>query len=133
MKHYLINAGVDWADEFDVPIYEILNEEEYRIYMYAKNKLGSLYIDKYFGSNEGWDYYKDIDGTEYGFDVLQFIPQEISDIEYSIIQKYFPQGTIDIIDDLIYRFLDYNNIKDSDIDITLENLKPIIDEYPNRI
>lgn len=133
MKHYLINAGVDWADEFDVPIYEILNEEEYRIYMYAKNKLGSLYIDKYFGSNEGWDYYKDIDGIEYGFDVLQFIPQEISDIEYSIIQKYFPQGTIDIIDDLIYRFLDYNNIKDSDIDITLENLKPIIDEYPNRI
>lgn len=133
MKHYLINAGVDWADEFDVPIYEILNEEEYRIYMYAKNKLGFLYIDKYFGSNEGWDYYKDIDGTEYGFDVLQFIPQEISDIEYSIIQKYFPQGTIDIIDDLIYRFLDYNNIKDSDIDITLENLKPIIDEYPNRI
>lgn len=133
MKHYLINAGVDWADEFDVPIYEILNEEEYRIYMYAKNKLGSLYIDKYFGSNEGWDYYKDIDGTEYGFDILQFIPQEISDIEYSIIQKCFPQGTIDIIDDLIYRFLDYNNIKDSDIDITLENLKPIIDEYPNRI
>lgn len=133
MKHYLINAGVDWIDEFDVPIYEILNEEEYRIYMYAKNKLGSLYINKYFGSNEGWDYYKDIDGTEYGFDLLQFIPQEISDIEYSIIQKYFPQGTIDIIDDLIYRFLDYNNIKDSDIDITLENLKPIIDEYPNRI
>ena len=28
MKHYLINAIADWADEFDVPIYEILNEEE---------------------------------------------------------------------------------------------------------
>ena len=128
MKHYLINASADWADEFDVPIYEILNEEEYRIYMYAKNKLDSLYIDKYFGTNEGWDYYKDIDGTEYGFDVLQFIPQEISDIEYAIIQKHLPHGVISIMEDLLDVF-----IKDNDIDITLENLKPIIDEYSNRI
>lgn len=125
MKHYLIN---DCADEFDVPIYEILNEEEYRIYMYAKNKLGSLYIDKYFGTNEGWDYYKDIDGTECGFDVLQFIPQEISDIEYAIIQKHLPHGVISIMEDLLNVF-----IKDNDSDITLEHLKPIIDEYPNRI
>ena len=128
MKHYLINAIADWADEFDVPIYEILNEEEYRIYMYAKNKLGSLYIAKYFGTNEGWDYYKDIDGTEYGFDVLQFIPQEISDIEYAIIQKHLPHGVISIMEDLLDVF-----IEDNDLDITLENLKPIIDEYPNRI
>ena len=128
MKHYLINTVAYWADEFDVPIYEILNEEEYRIYMYAKNKLGSLYIDKYLGTNEGWDYYKDIDGTEYGFDVLQFIPQEISDIEYAIIQKHLPHGVISIMEDLLDVF-----IKDNDIDITLENLKPIIDEYSNRI
>ena len=128
MKHYLINASADWADEFDVPIYEILNEEEYRIYMYAKNKLDSLYIDKYFGTNEGWDYYKDIDGTEYGFDVLQFIPQEISDIEYAIIQKHLPHGVISIMEDLLDVFIEDNNS-----DITLENLKPIIDEYTNRI
>ena len=128
MKHYLINDSVNWADEFDVPIYEILNEEEYRIYMYAKNKLGSLYIDMYFGTNEGWDYNEDIDGTEDGFDILQFIPQEISDIEYSIIEKHFPHGVIDIMEDLLNVFLEYD-----DLDITLENLKPIIDAYPNRI
>ena len=128
MKHYLNNASAYSTDEFYVPIYEILNEEEYRIYMYAKNKLGSLYINKYFGTNEGWDYYKDIDGTEYGFDVLQFIPQEISDIEYAIIQKHLPHGVINIMEDLLDVF-----IKDNDIDITLENLKPIIDEYSNRI
>ena len=96
--------------------------------MYAKNKLGSLYIDKYFGTNEGWDYYKDIDGTEYGFDILQFIPQEISDIEYAIIQKHLPHGVISIMEDLLDVF-----IEDNDSDITLEHLKPIIDEYSNRI
>ena len=74
------------------------------------------------------DYYKDIDGTEYGFDVLQFIPQEISDIEYAIIQKHLPHGVISIMEDLLDVF-----IKDNDSDITLENLKPIIDEYSNRI
>lgn len=131
MKHYLINASENWADEFDVPIYEILNEEEYRIYMYAQNKLGHLYITKFFGTNEGWEYCIDEYGTEDGFDVLQFTPQEISDIEYSIIQKYFPRDVVGIMDDLIYVLLE--DIEDNDLDITLENLKPIIDEYPNRI
>ena len=46
MKHYLINTSVDWADEFDMPFYELLDEDMYRIYMYAKLKLGSAVTDK---------------------------------------------------------------------------------------
>ena len=38
MKHYLINYSVDWGDEFDMPFYELLDENMYRIYMYAKLK-----------------------------------------------------------------------------------------------
>lgn len=33
MKYYLINDSVNWADEFDVPFYELLDESTYRIYI----------------------------------------------------------------------------------------------------
>lgn len=100
MKHYLINTSVDWCDEFDMPFYELLDENMYRIYMYAKLKLGSAFTTKGFGTNEAWEYEVHQD-REYGLDLLQFEPVELSDIEYSVIKSHMPVGTLDIYDDLL--------------------------------
>ena len=87
MKHYLINYSVDWCDEFDMPFYELLDENMYRIYMYAKLKLVSSFTTKVFGSNEDWQY-EVYQGREYGLDLLQFEPEEITDIESSVIKNH---------------------------------------------
>ena len=100
MKHYLINTSVDWCDEFDMPFYELLDENMYRIYMYAKLKLGDAFTTKGFGTNEAQEY-EVYQGREYGLDLLQFEPVELSDIEYSIIKDHMPVGTLDIYDDLL--------------------------------
>ena len=100
MKHYLINDSVDWCDEFDMPFYELLDEDMYRIYIYAKIKLGSAFTTKGFGSNEAWEY-EVYEGEEYGLDLLQFEPEELSDIEYSIIKDHMPISTLGIYDDLL--------------------------------
>ena len=122
MKHYLINTSVDWADEFDVPFYELLDEDMYRIYMYAKLKLGSAVTDKFFGTNEGWEY-------DCGLDLLQFEPVEITDIEYSVIKNHLPVGTLDVMDDLLNYLENRANLKDSkDIyKMTPEQVMKIID------
>lgn len=120
MKHYLINTSVDWADEFDAPFYELLDEDMYRIYMYAKLKLGSAVTDKFFGTNEG---------REYGLDLLQFEPIEITDIEYSVIKNHLPVGTLDIKDDLLNYLENRVNLEDSEdiYKMTPEQIMKIID------
>lgn len=122
MKHYLINTSVNWADEFDVPFYELLDEDMYRIYMYAKLKLGSAVTDKFFGTNEGWEY-------DCGLDLLQFEPVEITDIEYSVIKNHLPIGTLDVMDDLLNYLEDRANLKDSEdiYKMTPEQVMKIID------
>lgn len=122
MKHYLINDSVNWADEFDVPFYELLDEDMYRIYMYAKLKLGSAITDKFFGTNEGWEY-------DEGLDLLQFEPIEITDIEYSVIKNHLPMETLDVMDDLLNYLENRVNLKDSeDIhEMTPEQVMKIID------
>ena len=122
MKHYLINTSVDWADEFDVPFYELLDENMYRIYMYAKLKLGSAVTDKFFGTNEGWEY-------DCGLDLLQFEPVEITDIEYSVIKNHLPIGTLDIMDDLLNYLENRVNLEDSEdiYKMTPEQVMKIID------
>ena len=122
MKHYLINTSVDWADEFDMPFYELLDEDMYRIYMYAKLKLGSAVTDKFFGTNEGWEY-------DCGLDLLQFEPVEITDIEYSVIKNHLPVGTLDVMDDLLNYLGDRANLKDSEdiYKMTPEQVMKIID------
>ena len=120
MKHYLINTSVDWADEFDAPFYELLDEDMYRIYMYAKLKLGSAVTDKFFGTNEG---------REYDLDLLQFEPIEITDIEYSVIKNHLPVGTLDIKDDLLNYLENRVNLEDSEdiYKMTPEQIMKIID------
>ena len=128
MKHYLINSSVDWCDEFDMPFYELLDENMYRIYMYAKLKLGSAFTTKGFGSNEAWEY-EICQGREYGLDLLQFEPVELSDIEYSIITNHMPIGTLDIYDDLLEYLEDKALLEDSEdiYEMTPEQVMKIID------
>ena len=122
MKHYLINTSVDWCDEFDMPFYELLDEDMYRIYMYAKLKLGSAITYKFFGTNEGWEY-------EYGLDLLQFEPEEITDIEYSVIKNHLPIGTLDVMDDLLNYLEDRADLEDSEdiYKMTPEQVMKVID------
>ena len=112
MKHYLINTSVDWCDEFDMPFYELLDENMYRIYMYAKLKLGSAVTTKGFGTNEAWEY-EVYQGQEYGLDVLQFEPEELSDIEYSIIKNHMPVGALSIYDDLLEYIEESTSLEDN--------------------
>lgn len=128
MKHYLINTSVDWCDEFDMPFYELLDEDMYRIYMYAKLKLGSAFTTKGFGSNEAWEY-EVYQGREYGLDLLQFEPAELSDIEYSIIKSHMPIGTLDIYDDLLEYLEGKALLEDSEniYEMTSEQVMKVID------
>lgn len=128
MKHYLINTSVDWCDEFEMPFYELLDEDMYRIYIYAKLKLGSAFTTKGFGSNEAW-VYEVYQGQEYGLDLLQFEPEEITDIEYFVIKDHLPVGTLNIMDDLLDYLENKANLKDSEdiYEMTPEQVMKIID------
>ena len=113
MKHYLINYSVDRGDGRVIHFYELLDENMYRIYMYAKLKLGSAFTTKGFGSNEAWEY-EIYQGREYGLDLLQFEPVELSDIEYSVIKNHLPIGTLDVMDDLLNYLENRANLEDSE-------------------
>lgn len=128
MKHYLINTSIDWCDEFDMPFYELLDENMYRIYMYAKLKLGSAFTTKGFGTNEAWEY-EVCQGREYGLDLLQFEPKELSDIEYSVIKNHMPVGALNIYDDLL-EYIEVNtSLEDNKnvYEMTSEQVMKIID------
>lgn len=116
-----------WADEFDVPFWSLLDENNYEVYMYAKKKLGYLRTDLYFGTNEGW-------GEEYGdsIDYLNFQPQEITEEEYNILSKYSPSAVIDIYDRfieiLVDEYREYTNTNSDTPDSTdIESYKKMID------
>lgn len=129
MKHYLINTSVDWCDEFDMPFYELLDENMYRIYMYAKLKLGDAFTTKGFGNNEAWEY-EVYQGKEYGLDLLQFEPVEITDIEYSVIKDHLPVGALSIYDDLLEYIEESTSLEDNvDVyEMTPEQIMKVIDE-----
>ena len=46
--------------------------------------------------------------------LLQFEPEEITDIEYSVIKNHLPIGTLDVMDDLLNYLEDRANLKDSE-------------------
>lgn len=81
---YLCNTSCDWADEFDLTFGELLDEETYKKYKYAKDVLGSFIVPRlYFGTNEAF----------YDFDLLDFEFEEIPDSDAEILKKYgFPSG-----------------------------------------
>lgn len=126
MKYYLINDSVYYSDEFGVPFYEILDENQYQLYMYAKSKLGTLFVEKYFGTNEGWEYYKYDDGSERGLDLLQFNPESITEEEYKTIESHFPYGVWSVWEDLETFLVDW---KYDEYELcSYEELRDIIDE-----
>lgn len=89
--NYIYTDSIDWADEFDVEFGEIISELDYQKFQYAKEKLHTLVIEFYFGTNEGWD---DFDIFEH----VEYTP--IPDEDVDILQKYgCPQG-----EDIIGRF-----------------------------
>ena len=49
---HLITGTDNWADEMDVDFFDILDEDDYKKYMIAKEVLGSFLEDLYIGSNE---------------------------------------------------------------------------------
>lgn len=82
-NNYIITDCIDWADEFDVYFLEILNQDEYNKYNFAKNILKEYCSDYYFGTNEYW---------EGDFDYLQFKPQKITDEEIKVLNKFNISG-----------------------------------------
>lgn len=99
MKYYLINDYEVINEHTKICYYELLYEDEYKLYMYAKLHLRHLEI---------WGPYSD-------FDVLQFKPKEISDIEYSVLDKHKPLGCYHIFTYLVQ----YLVSKAEDVDIEL--------------
>lgn len=76
-KHYVITGRLNWADEFDVHFFELLNEDMYNKYMAAKEIFGSFEGCYGFGSNEWFD----------EFDFLGFEPKEITQEQYEFLQS----------------------------------------------
>lgn len=89
----------------------------------CKLKLGSA--TKGFGTNEAWEY-EVYQGKEYGLDLLQFEPEEITDIEYSVIKNHLPIGTLDVMDDLLNYLEDRADSEDI-YKMTPEQVMKIID------
>lgn len=121
MKHYLINDFEYLGENTKICFYELLDESEYRLYMYAKLHLKSLEI---------WGPIADLD-------ILQFEPRELSDIEYPILDKYEPRGCYYVLTYLIQYLID--TAEDVDIElpeyisqITDEQLMEVIDELSNK-
>ena len=81
-NNYIITDCIDWPDEFDVYFLEILNQDEYDRYNFVKNTLKEYCSDYWFGTNECWD----------DFDYLQFKPQEITNEEIKVLNKFSISG-----------------------------------------
>ena len=77
MKYYLICGSCDWADEFDVHFYEIIDEKDYLFYTAIKHEFGEWISGYYFGTNEGWDD---------DFDYLDWEPIELTEEQYNTIK-----------------------------------------------
>lgn len=80
MKYVIVDT-VDWSDEHEVPIFEVLDERDKAIYDLAKETFGS-WIDSY---QSGSYIIED-------FDYLDWDPVEITDEEYKVVLKVMPRG-----------------------------------------
>ena len=74
---YVLTGKVDWADEFDVHFFEVLDERDKAIYNSANKIFGSWMGYYGFGTNE---YFED-------FEFLGWKLIPINDDEYEVIKK----------------------------------------------
>ena len=80
---YVLAGSYNWADEFDVYFFEVLDERDKAIYCMAK-QIFEHWLGGYgFGTNEGW--YDD-------FDYLDWDLVEITDEEYKVLKKCHIRG-----------------------------------------
>ena len=82
---YLINESKDWADEFDLNFFEVVSEEDKKIYTVAKKVYGQWMDNYWFGTNEGW---------EDDFDYLDFDLIELTDEEAKVFDKFHRKSYI---------------------------------------
>lgn len=114
MNYYVITGSQNWADEFDVFFFEILDEEAYQKYMAAKEILGTLTSYYGFGTNEDWD----------DFDYLDFEPKKITEEQCNFLDELDIRGR-GIIDPF------YNHLNDlcGDIGIDIDVYEAPLDEF----
>ena len=105
---YVLTGKVDWADEFDVHFFEVLDERDKAIYDSANKIFGSWEGYYGFGTNE---YFED-------FEFLGWKLIPINDDEYEVIKKCnisqmtvydeFARNIIDLlqIEDLVNHLID---------------------------
>ena len=96
MKWYIAIRNIDWADEFNVPFGELIDESTYKKYKYISETLKSYTGFYGFGTNE---YYDD-------FEYLGWKFTEITEEEKIILDKLrlpngysFVDNLFDIIED----------------------------------
>ena len=100
MKWYVATDKVDWADEFDLPFGELIDEPTYKKYKYISDALKSYTGFYGFGTNEDFD----------DFEYLGWEFDEITEDEKKILDKLgLPNG---------YTFIDnlFNIIENDMID-----------------
>ena len=61
MRHILVKYCSNWADEFDIQGFAIMNEEEYLQWIEDFRKAKEFNYDWYFGSNEFINYWDEED------------------------------------------------------------------------
>lgn len=104
---------LNWADECDIYIAEVISEDIYQKYKYLQDTLHSWESDYYFGTNEGFE----------DFEYLGFTFEEISKDELEILHKYNLPGGYSFMDVLFMRLEDAiaDNCSEedtSDLDLT---------------
>lgn len=77
-KYYVFTNSVDWADEFDVPFFDIFTEREYNNIIFLAKLYPNEDLDFCFGTNE------DFEGG-FGFDIYC---QEATEHEYRVLKKF---------------------------------------------
>lgn len=98
MTHYIINTGIDYADEFDYPVISLMTAEERQKYIDTYNIWSQDWNPEiYFGTNEALEITHS--------DVLDLITHAtpVSSTEYDIIAPYLSSiPAVDITDDIFY-------------------------------
>ena len=119
---YLINSDVPYTKYSSIPCYELLSEEDYEVYDYAKSQLPELIGSFDIG-----------DASIFDFNYLQFDPQTITNEEAAVIQKHYPKGVFQVFESFIYE-LYHQSDNDDNIDLySTELIKGFINEIARKV
>lgn len=123
MKWYLTTANVDWADEFELPFGELLDQPTYEKYQYLSKVLKSHTGYYCFGTNEYFD----------DFEYLGWKFTEITEEEKNVLRKLkLPNGYtfIDkLFDDLEEDMIDNDIIYPEDIKVSQYGTKSLKENF----